>query len=550
MKAGVRRCALLAAAALVCCSRAGTAGTTGERHAWTVPGTFRYAVFSDPKSLNPLTYPLEPTMSIAMFVYSWAIRYDGRARPFADALREVPTVANGDVNPDGLTLRYRLRYGMKWQDGQPLTCSDLRFTWQAVMNPSNDVASTEGYKDIRDIDCSDPYVAVVHMKRLYAPYLQALWSYAGGAPILPAHLLAKYNDAKGSLKRAPYNELPIGSGPFRVVAWRRGDEVRLAANPGFYLGAPRLREVVFKIRPGGDNAMPLRVHEVDMIGASAKDWPLLAELVADRRNGLVADLLDEFVWAHIDFNLDRSIVGDRAVRAALAYATNRGEILGKLLHHLPIPAETDQSPRLSWAYTNEILRYPYDPQRARALLDADGWRIGPDGIRVKDGRRLTLIFSACADHQGEVAIQTLVQRQWHEVGVDAEIKNYSHNLFFDYSPAGILEGGHYDVAITGSSSGPDPDHSALYSADNLAPRGQNTLRWRNALATVAMDAALRTVDQARRKHDYIVEQQQLARDVPTIIIGFVRAPIVYSADLKGFDASPVSLFWNTWQLSI
>ena len=104
------------------------------------------------------------------------------------------------------------------------------------MNPHNDVATNEGYKDIRSIDCSDPYVAVIHMSRVYAPYLQQLWSIGGNAPILPAHILPEYNDAKGSFNTAPYNSLPIGSGPFRVVSWKRGEEVRLAANPHFYLG--------------------------------------------------------------------------------------------------------------------------------------------------------------------------------------------------------------------------------------------------------------------------------------------------------------------------
>jgi peptide/nickel transport system substrate-binding protein len=550
MRAGIKAAALLAIIGVACCSKISTDRVSGGRHPWTTPRVFRYAILNDPKGLNPVVSPVEPTLTIAQFIYSWAVRYDGMARPIPDALREVPTLANGDVSPDGLTLKYRLRKNITWQDGKPLTCNDLRFTWRVVMNPRNNVASTDGYDDIRDIDCADPYAAVIHMKRLYAPYLQQFWSAAGSVPILPAHILSKYNDDKGSLNRAPYNALPVGSGPFRVVAWRRGDEVRLAANPSFYFGPPRLREVSFKIVPAGDSAVQLRVHGVDMLLGSSKEWPLFRALAADSKNALVVRRYDEFAWTHIDFNVDRPIVNDRSVRVALAYATARNQILAKLAHGLPEPADTDQSPHLSWAYTSNVRHYPYDPRKARALLEADGWRLGPDGVRVKEGKRLAFSLSACSDYSGEVAVETMVQREWREVGVDTEIKNYPLNLFFDFSRDGTLEGGHYDVAIQSSTSGPDPDHSAFYSERELAPRGQNTLRWRNEVATAAMDDALATVDETRRRRDYIVAQQQLARDVPTIVIGFARVPLIYSADLRGFDPSPVSLFWNPWNLSI
>lgn len=551
MKAGANA-AVLAAITLASCGRApNESAKAGVRNPWTTAGVFRYAVSSDPKSLNPALYPLGPTPLISMFIYSWAIRYDGNAHPVPDALREIPTVANGDVSRDGLTLRYKLRPGIAWQDGQPLTCGDLKFTWQVVMNPHNNVATTEGYRDIRSIDCSNRYVAVIRMRRVYAPYLQQLWGIGGNAPILPAHILARYNDDKGSFNTAPYNALPLGSGPFKVVSWERGEEVRMVANPRFYLGRPKLDVVIFKIVPDANAAeILLREHQIDMMSASQMNWPRLAALATDPRNGLVASWSDQFEWTHVDFNLARPIVGDRDVRVALAYATDRHEIVEKLLHGLPIEAQTDQSPRLSWAYTNDVTHYPYDPQRARAILDTAGWKVGADGIRVKAGRRLEFEFSACTEYKGEIAIQTLLQQRWHEIGAQADIKNYSHNLFFDNSPAGVLQGGHYDAAIQSSTSGPDPDHSVLYSAANLAPRGQNTLQWRDLAATAALNAALRSVDQAQRKRYYAIVQQRLAHDVPTIVLNFIRSPVLYNRDLRGFHPSPVWMFWDPWTYSI
>jgi peptide/nickel transport system substrate-binding protein len=523
------------------------------RQPWTQPGVFRFSEGSDPKNLNVVLDSASPTLDLSMFIFSYTIRYNSKGKPVPDALREVPTIANGDVSKDGLTLKYKLRSGMKWQDGAPLTCNDLRFTWQVVMNPHNNVVTTDGYKSIGSIDCSNPLIAVIHMKKLYAPFLQQLWSENGNAPILPEHLLAQYNDAKGSFNTAPFNSMPIGSGPFKVVSWDRGQEVRMVANPNFYLGKPKLDEVIYKILPDENTEeTQLQTHEIDMLATgSGMKWPQYAALAANPANGLVATRVDSFLFGHIDFNLHHPIVNDHNVRVALAYATDRNEIIYKLLHGSARAAETDQSPVLSWAYTTDITHYPFNPDKARQILDADGWKVGPDGIRLKNGQRLEFSLSTQTESNYGKALQTVLQKEWHDVGVQADIKNYPTSQFFENSSNAILTGGHYDVATYSWYGAADPDDSAIYSNENFAPHGQNNMYWDNKIATAAMNDALSTVDQARRKRDYIIVQQQLTKDVPTIILNFSRVPFVYNDDLKGFDPSPViSAFWDPWNYSI
>ncbi|MGB6600290.1 MAG: peptide ABC transporter substrate-binding protein, partial [Candidatus Cybelea sp.] len=442
MKRGACRAiaALTVAIALCACAKVGYGTTSVGSNSWTIPGVLRFSEFADPKNLNPMLNSATPTLDLSMFIFSWTVRYDANGRPVPDAITEIPTVANGDVSKDGLTLKYKLRPNIKWQDGQPLTCNDLKFTWQAVMNTHNNVITTDGFKDIGSIDCSDPHVAAVHMKRLYAPFLQQLWSVNGNAPILPQHLLAKYNDDKGSFNTAPYNALPIGSGPFKVVAWNRGQDVRLVANPDFYLGRPKLKEVIYKILPDENTAVTqLQTHELDMLAlGTGLKWPEYAGLAADPRNGLKAIRVDAFAWEHVDFNLRHPIVSDVQVRRALAYATDRGEIINKVAHGSAIPANTDQQPHYSWAYTDDIVHYPFDPAKAKALLDADGWKVGPDGIRVKDGQRLEFTLSTQTESTIGKANETVLQRQWRDVGAQADVKNYPTSQFFDNSTSGIL----------------------------------------------------------------------------------------------------------------
>ncbi|MGH8164299.1 MAG: peptide ABC transporter substrate-binding protein, partial [Rhodanobacteraceae bacterium] len=429
-----------------------------------------------------------------------------------------------------MTLKYKLRHDITWQDGAPLTCNDLKFTWKLVMNPKTNIATTDGYRDINDIDCSDKYVAVVHMKRVYAPYLGQLWGVNGNAPILPEHILGPYQQAHGSINDAPYNARPIGSGPFEVVAWNRDTDVRMKAYPHYFLGAPKLKEVDFRIMPD-ENTMEtqLQTHEIDMLARGTPlNWPKYEALADNPSNGLKAILLSSFEYDHIDFNLKNPILSDRNVRLALVYATNRKEIVDKVMHGAAVPAETDQSPTLSWAYTANVVHHPFDPAKARAILDADGWKVGPGGIRVKNGQRLEFDLSTQTEATMGQAIQTVVQHEWHDVGVQADVKNYNTASMFANGNAGILEGGHYDAAIYAWVAASDPDDSSLYSAADFAPRGQNTLFWNDPKATAAMSDALKTIDQAKRKADYAIVQQELAKDVPTIVIAFRKEPFVYN----------------------
>ncbi|MDQ2865685.1 MAG: peptide ABC transporter substrate-binding protein [Candidatus Eremiobacteraeota bacterium] len=545
--------AVLAALIIAGCSKTGGPENTGA-HTWSRPGVFRFAEAGEPRNLVPEFGSSSYSGDLSMFIFSYAVRYDQSSNPVPDAVTEVPTVENGDVSKDGLTLKYRLRRNIKWHDGAQLDCNDLKFTWQVIMNPHNNVNTTDGFKDVRSIDCSDRFVAVVHMQRLYAPYLQQLWGVNGNAPILPRHLLGSLNDDKGSMNTAPYLGKPVGSGPFSFVSWQRGSQIRLKAYPDFYFGKPKLNEVIYRVMPD-ENTMEtqLQTHEIDMVArGSAINSQRYQSLANDHNNGLILDALPSFIYSHIDFNLRHPIVNDLAVRRALAYATNRPEILNKVLHGFGTLADTDQSPVLSWAYTNDIVKYPYDPARGRALLDADGWKTGPDGVRAKNGQRLEFNLSTQTESTYGHAVQTVLQHEWRDVGVAVDVKNAPTNQFFDNNPAtGVLQGGHYDAAIFSWVAAADPDDSPLYTTKNFAPQGQNNLFWSNPKVDAAAAAALGTLDRNKRKAYYKIVQQQMALDVPTIIMYFWKDIYLYNNDLKGFTPSPViSAFWNPWEYSI
>jgi peptide/nickel transport system substrate-binding protein len=536
--------ALAVALCLGACTRSG-GGASGTGNAWTTPGRLVISAAADPKNLNPVLDSSQPTLELSTFLFSYTVLYDEHSRPVPDALSEVPTIANGDVSRDGLTLRYKLRHNILWHDGEKLTCRDMRFTWQAVMNPHNNAQTTVGYDAIKDIDCRDPYVAVVHMKHIYAPFLQQLWSVNGNAPILPEHLLARYNDAKGSFNTAPYQSAPIGSGPFRFVAWDR-----MAAFDKYFRGRPGLNEVIYKIIPNGDTLVTqLVTHEVDLgFNLPASSWNRERAIP-----GTIAIAPIIYNYVHIDFNLRRPLFSDVRVRRALTYAIDRPSLLQKVQHGLGQLADTFFDATLSPdAVNRDVMTYPYDPVKARALLDAAGWRVGPGGIRVRNGQRLAFTFSTQTEAVTGRELQTQVQSYWHAVGADVTVKNYPTSQFFANDATGILTSGKYDVATYSWAGAPDVDQSAIYSARYMAPHGQNFFFWNNPIATAKMDDANNTVDQARRIADYRVVQAEFAKDDGSIVMWFRKYPVVYNRDLTGMTSTPVIFtpFWNTWNYRI
>ena len=541
--AGVAALALLGA-----CTRADTTASVKSGNGWTRSGVLRFAENQDIRNLNPMLATSAAVGDLSMFLFSYAVRYNDKAEPVPDALSEIPTIENGDVSRDGLTLKYKLRPNIKFHDGVPMTSKDLWFTWTCVMNKHNNVITTDGYKDIASIDYRDPHVAVFHMKKVYAPFLQQIFGVNGNAPILPEHLLAKFNDDKGSFNTAPFQSAPVGSGPFKFVEWQRGSSVRMDAFADFFLGRPKLNEVIYSIMPDENTMLTqLRTHEIDMeIRGSGVLWDQYKSLP-----DTVAIHPQEYVYDHIDFNITHPPLADLQVRRALAFAIDRKTILDKIYHGLGELAPADESPSIGKAYEPNVMRYPYDPAKAKSILDADGWQSGSDGIRVKNGVRLAFNYSTQNESTVGLRIQEQVLRYWHDIGVEANVKNTPTALFFDNTRIGILQGGHYDVASFAWTAAADPDDSAIYSADNLAPSGQNALFWKDAIATKAMNDALATVDFAKRKAAYSIVQKRLTEDVPTIVLFFRQEPIVYNNDLKGFTASPViSPFWNPWEYSI
>ena len=537
--------ALAAAAVMAGCSSNPSASTSnGGGEVPYQPGTLRIADIEEPDTLNPYISTVITSIDLSYLWGSFFFNVDDKNQFVPEVALEVPTLANGGISQDGLTITYHLRRGIKWQDGVPLTAKDIIFTWHAIMNPNTNVQVRTGYDKIESITAPDDYTVVVHMKEKFAPFIAYFMGLQGGGPILPEHLLAKYPD----LNHVSYNAKPIGSGPFKVIDWVHGDHVTLEANPDYWRGVPKLHQIVFKWIASNTTIMTqLRTGEADAwFRADPGLYPQLAAMP-----GHTTKLTAYSIFGHVDAYVKDPILQDVRVRRAISLAIDRKRIIHDATHDVYLPSVSDQ-PKFSWAYDPNLPSGDQDQAAARKLLDDAGWKPGPDGIRVKNGQRLELQLSYVAGQIVAPAIGALMEQELKQVGMALTQKQYPSSTFFAAAAnGGILNNHKYQLAYYAWINGVDPDDSSLYMCKYFPPAGQNSLWWCDPKVDQLEVDALTTFDIERRKSDYYGIQEELVSQAPTIILFAERRVDVYNNHFKGYIPSPAeSADWNAWQWSM
>ena len=547
MKRIVRTLSMVLVAVLAACSSNPSASTSGQGGVNFVPGTLRIADIEEPDTLNPYISNVITSIDMSYLWGEYFFNVDDKGRFVPEVALQVPTLQNGGISKDGLTLTYHLRHGIKWQDGVPLTAKDVIFTWHAIMNTQNNVQTRTGYDQIAGITAPDDYTVIVHMKAKYAPIVAYFMGLQGGGPILPAHLLA----ADANMNHVPFNAKPIGAGPFQVVDWVHGDHITLAANPSYWRGAPKLHQIVYKWIPSVTTIMTqLRTGEADAwFRADVSLYPQLSTMPGHKT--LVSPYS---IFGHIDAYTQDPILRDVRVRRALSMAIDRDKISHDATHDVYLPSISDQ-PKYSWAYDTNLPPPAQDLAGARKLLDEAGWVPGPDGIRVKNGQRLALQLSYIAGQVVAPAIAAIVGEEYKSIGVALTQKQYPSATFFAAGQNGGIVNNHkYQLAYFGWINGVDPDDSSLYLCNggkNFPPGGQNNLWWCDPKIDALEHDALSTFDVDQRKRDYFAIQEELVSQAPTFILFAEQRVDTFSDHFKGYIPSPAeSASWNSWQWSM
>ena len=440
---------------------------------------------------------------------------------------EIPTLANGGISSDGLTITYHLRHGVRWHDGAPFDARDVIFTWHAIMNPKNNVASRLGYDKVAAMTAADPYTLRVRLKERYAPAVSSLFGPGEvPLPILPQHLLGNVAD----MNQAAYNNKPVGTGPFVIDRYDPSAGVYLSANAQYWRGQPKLRRIDYLVIPDPTTAnVMLETNELDTARVYESH---AAELASQPGISVVREPAAEIEY--LAFNVTHPPFDDPRVRRAIAMGVDRKFFVRVFQHGTGYVAETDQPP-FSWAFNPNVHQPPYDPAAAEHALDAAGWRKGANGYRSKNGQPLALTFAFITGRDPDVKYGPIFQNAMKQIGIAVSLKSYEYSLFYaQKDQGGILNGGHYDMAIAGWVWGVDPDDSTLWMCDQVPPQGYNVSRACDPRLDAQERMALRSYDQNIRRHAYWKIQALLNEDAPAIFLSWVDVVYGVRDSVKNF----------------
>lgn len=480
----------------------------------------------EPDSLNPWLTGLTVGMEVESMIYESLTRVDPAGSHVPALAVEVPSVENGGISEDLTVYTYTLRNDVNWHDGTPFTASDVVFTYEAIANPEVNARSRSGFELIESVEATDDHTVVFQLKEPSVVFLET-WGYRG---ILPKHIFESEDMNTSEYNRAP----SVGTGPYKFVEWVSGDRIVLERNESYYRDGAYIERIDYRIVPNSDTLLTmLETGEIDMrFVLTAEHVPIAREL-----GDYEVFATPAHSYFHFTINNTDPILGDKRVRQALTHGLDKRQITETVLQDLVEPHGSPIATP-SWAYVDHTDLFPFDPDRAKALLEEAGWQEGEDGIRTKDGERLALELLNIAGDSERLQIVQLCQAMWKEIGAEVNINQVDAATFV----AGMVEQ-NYQWAYGFWGFSVDPSG---YNERWLSTSAGHWLNYDNPETDTLLLDALKTPDRTVRMEKYARFQEIVAEDATNI---WLYNRIFFDAvatRVRGFvpNASSATNMWN------
>jgi peptide/nickel transport system substrate-binding protein len=478
--------------------------------------------------------------------------YDEKWRLIPWAAKQLPTLDNGGVElieaggAQKMRVTWHLRDEFGWPDGRPLSADDFVFTFEMSKDERLPIPDRSGINRIEKMESRDEgRTLVVTWKEPYAYYA----SYDAHLA-MPKHVVEPlYRDNPARLHESSFGQRPLLAGAFTIAEWQPGSHVVARRNPrarGFL--APKLDEIVWKVVP---QTQALESHllsgSVDVVSPIGFNFD--QAIAFEERHGDRFDVhfTPALFWEHIDLNHDHPALKDRRVRRALLHGVDREQLVQELFKGKQPVAHATIPPGVGF-HAPDVRRYPFDPARARALLDEAGFAQASDGVRARGDVRLSFTLMTTSGDRLREQVQQLLKDGWKAIGVEVTFKNQPARILFGET----VRRRKYDSMVMFSwSMVPDTPNSDMWRCDRIPSadngwNGRNLTGWCDEEATQLLDDAARAAD--RNKHDALIQRfdRIWAEELPSLPLYYRAEVSVTRKGLLGWRPTGTfqSVAWN------
>jgi len=554
------RTALMGAAASVAFASAALAERGADGHV-------NVLYWQAPSILNPYLSSGTKDVESASLILEGMGGFDEKGNVFARLAESVPTVENGGVSADLTQITWKLKPGLLWSDGSPVTSADAVFTWEYCKHPEGGCAQAARFEGIKSIDTPDDQTIVITFE---APKPNPYQAFVGGtSPILQKAQFANCLGAAASTC-TEQNFGPIGTGPFKVTEFKTNDTVSLEANPN-YRDPAKPAFATMTIKGGGDAEAAARAvmetGEFDYAWNTQINPDMQAQMTAAGKGVLLngfGTLVERIEMNMTDPSPDLAegersttkyphpILSDIKVRKALSMAIDRQVLVdvgygsaGRPTCNL-VPA-----PEMFASDNTDCLKQ--DMAGAGALLDEAGWKDSDgDGVRDKDGKKLSFVYQTSTNPVRQ-DFQALVKGWWNELGVEVELKNIDASVFFggDAGSPDTFQKFYADVEMYANNfDGTDPEpYLAQYLCDKIPGpdnqwQGENINRFCDPAYDALVKELSTTADMAKRGEIAKKLNDMLTKDSYTVVALVDRGRLSAAANTLG------GVVLNTWDTEL
>ena len=508
------------------------------------PKIVTFAWTQEPDSLNYFYTGMWYASGLMELFACSAWLWDDTNTAYPVLAKEIPSIENGGVSADGLTITINLVENATWSDGTPITSADFLFTYDMIMDDANAVDSKYPFDYLTSLEAPDDYTVVMNFEEVFTPWLTGFFE----RMVLPKHILEPVYQAEGSIESAAWNNAPtVGCGPFVFDEWESGSFISFVRNENYWGDLAKLDKLVFQFVPD-DAAQTAAAIAGDVDVAF---WPPYEDIPAFREAGLVIVDQASGYTEHWNFNLRPDTASpamqDLVVRKAIAMGLDRESLTDIRLNVVKV-TETfwDALP----AYVSpDIVPYEYDPVAAAQLLEDNGY-IDSDGDGIRedlDGNPLA--FTHCATNKEErVSVQAVAQQNLLAIGIDLQTNPMDADILFEsYANSGPPAVGECDIMEW--SDAPDfPDPDSYYWLCSEIPSDESPYGANYFICDEYLDGLFQkqlvTVDAEERKAIFHEITKYMYDNL--IVLGIWDDPDTWilNPNLTGYKFSGVTAFYN------